>query len=346
MTTWDQFVQSATKVAKEHGFPLGVLLGQAALETGRGKSSQSQSKNNWFGLGAFDANPNNAFGFKNAEESIKYYINLIKNDPRYKNAWAARNDPVKMIQEIKKSGYATDPDYVGKVTSTPEFKNNAKATKAVAGASTSTLSDPKFTEFVRQQRAEGSQLPVSRLEAIYQYGTGKSKSLQQPKKTGFLDNLIPQAYAEEMTPLSNYSKASGGTGYAPPPQPQANMYTVKPGDTLWGIAQNYLGNGANWQQLGYQGDPKRLQIGSQIRLPQAKQATAQNYSPAPQANTAGQSGQLDFRPTPSKTSATLSSYQAPPKITPIKTVPTQQLPKKTNFSGINFNMGNNSQGYF
>ena len=329
MASWNEFVQSATKVAKEHNFPLGVLLGQAALETGRGTSSQSQSKNNWFGLGAFDANPNNAFGFKSAEESVKYYINLIKNDPRYKKAWAARGDPVKMIQEIKNAGYATDPNYVQKVTNTREFAQNSKPSQAGAKTAQPTAIPLRPS----QQDALNNSNFLNPLGDIKQYKT--------QKKTGF--NLIPQAYAEE----PNYS-----------PQSSANMYTVKPGDTLWGIAQQYLGNGANWQQLGYQGNPQKLQIGTQIQLPQPKQATTQNYSSnanyskasggtgyasAPQASV----GQLDFRPAPSRTSATLQSYTPKQTIAPIKTVPTKQLPKKTNFSNINtsFTSGG-SLGYF
>ena len=35
MTTWEEFKQIATQIAAQEGFPLSVLLAQAALETGR-----------------------------------------------------------------------------------------------------------------------------------------------------------------------------------------------------------------------------------------------------------------------------------------------------------------------
>lgn len=59
---------------------------------------------------------------------------------------------------------------------------------------------------------------------------------------------------------------------------------VQSGDTLWSIAQKYLGNGARWQELGgFGGDPRRMPIGTVISLPgyQAPQATPQTTPTAP-----------------------------------------------------------------
>lgn len=39
-------------------------------------------------------------------------------------------------------------------------------------------------------------------------------------------------------------------------------YTVRSGDTLWGIAQRHLGSGARWKELGYGGDPRTLRVGT------------------------------------------------------------------------------------
>ena len=49
-----------------------------------------------------------------------------------------------------------------------------------------------------------------------------------------------------------------------------NTYTVKPGDTLWGIAQKTTGSGSNWKQLGYKGTPTKLQVGTLLKIPTPK----------------------------------------------------------------------------
>lgn len=135
VNNWDDFTSIATKVAKEEGYPVGVLLGQAALETGR--SVGSAPGNNFFGIkGSGNAGTtsqatqedygngmvnitDNFAAYSNPEDSIRAYINLIKNN--YPNAWSLRNDPNAMLRAIKAGGYATDPDYVYKVSNTPEF---------------------------------------------------------------------------------------------------------------------------------------------------------------------------------------------------------------------------------
>lgn len=124
---WGSFKQSATQISGEKNFPSNVLLGQAALESGRGTSNFAKNRNNYFGYEAYDSNPDAAKGYKTPQDSINDYIELIENTPRY--AWAYQeylkdHSSENLIHNIKLSGYATDPNYAEKVMSTPEFKED------------------------------------------------------------------------------------------------------------------------------------------------------------------------------------------------------------------------------
>lgn len=48
-------------------------------------------------------------------------------------------------------------------------------------------------------------------------------------------------------------------------------HKVKPGETLWGIAEKYLGKGARWKEItGYTGVPEKLPIGTVLTIPEAE----------------------------------------------------------------------------
>lgn len=71
---------------------------------------------------------------------------------------------------------------------------------------------------------------------------------------------------------------SGAPGAAPSPpgrpspQPRFRQYTIQSGDTLWGIAQRFLGNGSRWPEI-YRastlrsGDPNLIFPGEVVNIP-------------------------------------------------------------------------------
>lgn len=130
------------------GNPLfsSVVIAQACLETGYGKSSLMIKANAIFGIKAtkswkgkvYNAKTKECYdgvtyvtindcfrAYNNFGESISDYFDLICKSSRYRKALVA-NSPKECITEIKNGGYATDPKYVDSIMKIIETNNLTK----------------------------------------------------------------------------------------------------------------------------------------------------------------------------------------------------------------------------
>jgi peptidoglycan hydrolase FlgJ len=141
----EDFVQQlspyAEQAAQELGVEPKVLMAQAALETGWGRSviknSDGTSTFNLFNIKAGKAWQGNQAqvstleyengvarkertGFRSYssyQESFQDYVNFIKQNPRYQDALQHVGNGDRYLQELQRAGYATDPGYARKVMS-------------------------------------------------------------------------------------------------------------------------------------------------------------------------------------------------------------------------------------
>jgi len=149
----DEFVSRlhplAVQAARELGIEPKVLLAQAALESGWGRSviknSHGDNSFNLFNIKAdkswqgkqaqvstleFDqgiARKVNA-GFRSYdsyEESFRDYVDFIKSNPRYGDALKKAGNAEHYMHELQQAGYATDPKYAAKVMSIYQGKTMA-----------------------------------------------------------------------------------------------------------------------------------------------------------------------------------------------------------------------------
>lgn len=111
---WEAMKRMARKLSPLFDYPAEVMIAQMALESARGTSKYCVERNNCFGMNAVDHDPDQAFWYDSKEEAMIDYMMRIKK--HYKKAYAVRSNPVQMVIEIKNGGYATDPNYVEKVT--------------------------------------------------------------------------------------------------------------------------------------------------------------------------------------------------------------------------------------
>jgi flagellar protein FlgJ len=129
----------ARKGAAELGVRPGVLIAQAALETGWGQKiirhADGRSSFNLFGIKAgagwsgdkvsvatleyengIAEKRRAAFrSYDSLEEAVSGYVDFLRSNPRYRHALEQAAEPEAYLSGLKAAGYATDPEYVGKI---------------------------------------------------------------------------------------------------------------------------------------------------------------------------------------------------------------------------------------
>ena len=151
------FSQKLMPLLQKAGAQLGVspkiLLAQAAIETGWGRSVVG---NNLFGIKAgsswtgakVDAATHeyengqlilitDAFrAYPNAEASVQDFVSLVQNSPRYRAALGKADDVVGYAQALIAGGWATDINYVSKLQTVATGPSVAAASAAQAAPPT------------------------------------------------------------------------------------------------------------------------------------------------------------------------------------------------------------------
>ena len=131
--------EAAQAVARSSGIPADFMLAQAAHETGWGRreirGSDGSNSHNLFGIKAgagwtgptvtitttevIDGMPRkvraNFRAYASYEESFRDYARLIGTSPRYAEAMRSTGDAAAFAGSLQRAGYATDPDYAGKL---------------------------------------------------------------------------------------------------------------------------------------------------------------------------------------------------------------------------------------
>lgn len=187
---------------------------------------------------------------------------------------------------------------------------------------------------------------------------GTTKGSNQGKMQSENDNVIQRIINKIIPRASAAEPETQSLSDSQINRQEPYSYTVQPGDTLWGIAERNLGSGSKWKSLGYQGDPRQLQVGTQIpmmsqgqatRIPSPRVSAAKNNPTANQIarrltqdnmQTSGQSAQMQSTveaPMSRPTYTPRKPYTPPkpaPKPTPQQTKPNMSVyPIATHMSG-------------
>lgn len=137
---WKEYVSPiAISICAKYKIPWQAAVAITALETGWGSSNLYCKNNNWGGVkfagsgaptytvsnateqtssGKTYNVPNTKWACWSTKESgFEGWCNFFHRNKRYKEALKDSTDPYRFAYEIRKAGYATDPNYVGKIHS-------------------------------------------------------------------------------------------------------------------------------------------------------------------------------------------------------------------------------------
>ncbi len=136
-----KFLPAARRAEAATGIPAAYILGQAALESGWGKreirSADGQPSFNLFGIkatgwkGRFAQTQTTEYhegkaervsakfrAYGSYEEAFEDYARMLVSNPRYAAAVKSTASAEQFAQGLQRAGYATDPQYAQKLTST------------------------------------------------------------------------------------------------------------------------------------------------------------------------------------------------------------------------------------
>ncbi len=144
----ERFAGAAQQASDESGIPSHFLLGQAALESGWGKSeiknADGSTSHNLFGIkaggswrgkvteavtteyvnGVKEQRVEKFRAYDSYADSFKDFARLITNNPRYEQALANTDDAHAYSKGLQQGGYATDPQYAKKLTQVIALTSN------------------------------------------------------------------------------------------------------------------------------------------------------------------------------------------------------------------------------
>lgn len=127
----NKIVAEAKKIKIKYRIPASILIAQAALESGWGRSVKD---NAYFGIKTHSSKGASTVftttevinskkvtikdsfrAYENFGEAAEDYGIFLTTQPRYKPAFAHTKDPLKFADALQRAGYATDPAYAKKL---------------------------------------------------------------------------------------------------------------------------------------------------------------------------------------------------------------------------------------
>lgn len=263
-----------------------VAIAQAALESAWGTSGLATKYNNLFGIkGSYGGNAANmatweVYGgvrydikanfrsYPNWETSIKDYGVFLNVNSRYKRALGLTNYK-DQITEIKRAGYATDPEYVSKIVSIIEANNLVKYDRKVLNGAITTPSTPVAKPAKETTKITGNSYTVK---------SGDTLSNIASRSDVSVDNLVKWNSIKNKNVISVGQSLNLKAPVAKSTTISSKTYTVKSGDNLSTIAAENETTVKVLKDLNGIKNANKINVGQVIKLSGAAKSSGGTYT--------------------------------------------------------------------
>jgi LysM repeat protein len=264
-----KFGDLAVSEMKRTGIPASITLAQGMVESDFGRSSLARDGNNYFGIKCHDdwtgpilrhddETRNECFRkYSRPEDSFRDHSDFLRNVPRYKELFEyPPTDYRGWAIGLKKTGYATNPDYANMLIRKIEenklyYYDNGNAGRIKpALASPSMKPDNSGTVMVYGANTTlsgtGNMAISERVSRIMENNRIKYIIAREGETLETIDNefqLLKWELPRYNDLESNFKPVAGQVLYLQPKRDKAEIgkdtHTVESGDTMYSISQSY-----------------------------------------------------------------------------------------------------------
>lgn len=223
------FASDFITLEKNTGINAVFAAAHAAIESGWGTSVLAHTKNNLFGIAAYDSNPNDAYEFQSVEDCVAYYGIFLKANYLTPGGVYYLGPTIHdVFVHYSTSGDKEALEVTGVM--------NQIIGSIAAKPTVNVLSGEPFTTYTVK--------PGDTLSLIaYNYGIADWTTLYNfdgnRARIGDNPNFLQIGLSIHI-PEGKVFKPAVSSGVT---------YTVEPGESLWEIAAKTLGSGTDWQEI-------------------------------------------------------------------------------------------------
>ncbi|MGM9888212.1 MAG: LysM peptidoglycan-binding domain-containing protein [Limosilactobacillus sp.] len=305
----ESVAQGAINGWTKYGVLPSVTVAQAILESGWGQSALSTQAHNLFGIkGSYNGQYvtmqtrevyngqsyyiyDNFRKYANNSESVEDHGNFLYSNSRYANLLGDQSY-ASVARKLQADGYATDPSYASSLIKLVEMYNLTQLDNIAFSGKQPVINNKNDYNYSNSGNADSSNgyytvQSGDTLSGIALKFSTTSSTLAQLNSISN-PNLIyvGQRLLVNQSSSSNSSSSSQSSSATTNTEASAASYTVKSGDTLSGIANQYNTTVNQIVSLNQLSNPNLIYVGQVLKLKNS-QTTNSSSSSSTAATTAG-----------------------------------------------------------